>query len=598
LIIHVVNSILQAMNKLLFPFSLLVLLMFGLVSLVQADQTPIHANKQQVVVFGGDYNYPPFEYLNAQGEPEGFNVDLVRALAREMGLQIKIELRSWPEVRNRLETGKIDAIIGMFNTPERDKKVDFTIPHFISSYSLFVRDGSDIKEFDDIRNRKVILQLDDLGYDYVKEEGLTDQIITKANWAEILKSLARGEGDCAIVSRIQGVLFINDLKLENIHAVGQPILQQKYCAAVREGNSSLLAVLNEGLSTLKATGEYNVIYEKWFGVYEEKLVSREKLIRYAVLTTTFLVCVLLLVGVWIKMLRRQVRKKTLELQLELKERLITEQRLLENEQQLIAQNEEYETLNEELNERNELIQNINEQLIVAREKAEESNRLKSAFLANMSHEIRTPMNGIIGFSALLARKELSEEKRHQYFTLVNNNAQRLLTLLNDILDISKIETGQIVISKRPVLLHDIFAELKTIFHPQAKDKQIELIFSAPVGEKMELNTDKQRLFQVVANLIGNSLKFTQSGSIIFGFERERNSVLFFVKDTGRGIESEHLVTIFDRFNQGNSSNSNDGTGLGLAIAKSLVEMLGGTIWAKSEMGVGSEFFFTIPLNGN
>ncbi len=586
------------MNKLLFPFSLLVLLMFGLVLLVQADQTPIQANKQQVVVFGGDYNYPPFEYLNAQGEPDGFNVDLVRALAREMGLQIKIELRSWPEVRNRLETGKIDAIIGMFNTPERDKKVDFTIPHLISSYSLFVRDGSDIKDFEDIRNRKVIVQQDDLGHDYVKEEGLTDQIITKANWAEILKSLARGEGDCAIVSRIQGVLFINDLNLTNIHAVGQPILQQKYCAAVREGNASLLAILNEGLSTLKATGEYNAIYEKWFGVYEEKLVSRANLVRYTVWAIIILGSIILFVGVWIKMLRRQVRKKTLELQLELKERMVTEQRLLENEQQLVAQNEEYETLNEELNERNEIIKKINEQLILAREKAEESNRLKSAFLANMSHEIRTPMNGIVGFSALLARKELSEDKRSQYFSLVNNNAQRLLTLLNDILDISKIETGQIVITPKPVQLHDIFAELKTIFHPQAESKQLELILKTPKFEQIEVITDKQRLFQVLANLVGNALKFTHSGNVTFGFELQNNFVLCFVKDTGRGIESEHLEPIFDRFNQGNSNGSNDGTGLGLAIAKSLVEMLGGAIWAKSEMGVGSEFYFTIPLNSN
>ena len=585
------------MNRLL---SFWVFLMsLGLITYpVQADTLSQKQTQEPVIVVGGDYNYPPFEYLNAKGQPEGFTIDLARAVAKEMGLCIKIELRSWPEVRHRLETGKIDAIMGMFYTPERDKKVDFSVPHFISSYSLFVRDGSDIKEFEDVHNRKVIVQLDDLGYDYIKERHLTTQIITKANWAEILKSLANGEGDCAIVSRVQGVLLINDLDLKNIHAVGQPIIQQKYCTAVREGNSSLLATFNEGLSTLKATGEYDEIYEKWFGVYEDKLISRQKLVRLILWMLLPLVGVALLIGTWVVLLRRQVRRKTLELNLELKERRETERKLVENEQRLVIQNEEAEALNEELKEQNIIIESINEQLNFAREKAEESNRLKSAFLANMSHEIRTPLNGIVGFSALLARKELTEAKRSQYFELVNNNAQRLLALLSDILDISKIETGQIVIITRPVLLYDVFVELKTLFQAQAESKHVELILATSVVERIEVITDKQRLFQVLANLIGNALKFTTSGNVTFGFELQDQFVLCFVKDTGKGIEQAYLETIFDRFNQGKPNGSSDGTGLGFAIAKSLVGLLGGGIWAKSEVGVCSEFFFTIPLNCN
>ena len=132
---------------------------------MQSDKLSHRQAQQPVIVVGGDYNYPPFEFLNAKGEPEGFTIDLARAVGEEMGFQIIFELKSWPEVRNRLETGKMDAIMGMFYTPERDNKVDFTVQYFISSYSLFVRDGSDIKEFEDIRNKKVIVQLNDLGYD-------------------------------------------------------------------------------------------------------------------------------------------------------------------------------------------------------------------------------------------------------------------------------------------------------------------------------------------------------------------------------------------------------------------------------------------------
>ena len=551
-------------------------------------------NSDSIIVIGGDYNYPPFEYLNAKGEPDGFNVDVVRAVAKEMGLHIKIELGPWSEVRKLLEDGKIDALMGMYYSSERDKKVDFSIPHFISSYSLFVRDSSNIKEFKDIRNRKVIAQLDDLGYDYIKENHITSHIISKGDWKETLKSLSRGEGDCAIVSRVQGVMLIHNLNLKNIHAVGQPILQQKYCMAVAEGNSGLLATFNEGLSTLKATGQYEVIYEKWFGLYEEKVVSKDKLIRFILWLLIPLVGAMLLVGAWVTMLRRQVLRKTKELELELKEHKITEQKLVENEQRLTVQNEEYAVVYEELKWRNSMIESINEQLTIAKEKAEDSNRLKSAFLANMSHEIRTPLNGIVGFSALLARKELSETKRNQYSEIVNNNAQRLLALLSDILDFSKIETGQIVITLRPVVLNEVFAELFAIYQPQVESKQLKLILNTSVEGEVLVNTDKQRLFQVLINLLSNALKFTSAGEIVFGYEVQGHQVCCYVRDSGIGIEPAYLVTIFERFSQGNPEHSRQGTGLGLAIAKSLVALLGGEIWVNSKVGEGSTFYFTIP----
>jgi len=135
------------MNRLLCLSGFVMLLGWSSAYPMQSDTWLYQQAHQAVIVVGGDYNYPPFEYLNAKGQPEGFSIDLARAFGKEMGFQIKFELRSWIEVRNRLETGKIDAIMGMFYTPERNKKVDFTVPYFISSYSLFVRDGSDIKEF-------------------------------------------------------------------------------------------------------------------------------------------------------------------------------------------------------------------------------------------------------------------------------------------------------------------------------------------------------------------------------------------------------------------------------------------------------------------
>ncbi len=576
-----------------------VFLLFILALPIQARPQPVSPANQSdsIIMFGGDFQYPPFEYLNAEGKPEGFNIDIARAVAKEMGLNIDITLGPWSKIRESIESGRIDALMGMFYSSERDKKVDFSIPHFIASYSLFVRDGSEIKGLSDLKSSTAIAQLGDLGHDYLVETQVAKTIITKSNWVETLKSLSNGEGDCAIVSRIQGVMLIKQLNLKNIHSVGQPFLQRKYCMAVKEGNSNLLAKFNEGLSIIKTTGEFDEIYENWFGLYERKTMSRWEALTFLAWYLLPLVGVALLGVAWLWMLRKQVRRKTLELQLEVKERQLNEQKLVESEHQLKLQNEEYETLYQSVKKQNAIIETINSQLVQAKEKAEENDQLKSAFLANMSHEIRTPLNGIVGFSALLSNGNLSQIKRDQYVAVVTNCSDRLLTLLTDILDISKIETGQITLAFSPVVLDEVFSEVFTLFYPQTELKKIELTYTGMDDQSsIMVYTDKQRLFQILINLLSNAMKFTYSGEISFGYKVDGAQVCCFVKDMGVGIEPEYLDKIFGRFSQGNPTHPNQGgTGLGLAIVKSLVTLLGGKIWVESEVGRGSTFFFTLPL---
>ena len=217
----------------------------------------------------GDFNYPPFEYLGEQNQAEGFNVDVMNAVANAMGIKVEIDLGPWEEVMPQLKKGEIDALLGMFKTVERDKDFDFSVPHFIGSYTVFVRKDSAIQSIDDAKDKTIIVQQSDLGHDYVKENGLDSKIITKSDWSEVLNSLSRGEGDCAIVSRLQGLRFLDKQATTNVKAVGPPIIQEKYGFAVANGNSALLSVLNEGLSIIKTNGEYDAIYKKWFGVYDE-----------------------------------------------------------------------------------------------------------------------------------------------------------------------------------------------------------------------------------------------------------------------------------------------------------------------------------------
>jgi PAS domain S-box-containing protein len=237
----------------------------------------------------------------------------------------------------------------------------------------------------------------------------------------------------------------------------------------------------------------------------------------------------------------------------------------------------------------------------AKLKAEESDKLKSAFLANMSHEIRTPLNGILGFSELLKRKNLPSDKRHFYTDIINSNGKQLLKIISDIIDISKIESGQIVIDRTFCSVSSILGELYGFFQNELKSREkskIELIKDGDqLDQDLVLNCDEIRLRQILTNLLSNAVKFTSKGCIRFGYEIKRNFVEFYVKDTGIGIKQEYQSFVFERFRQANESVSREygGTGLGLAICKSLVELMGGKIWVFSEEYQGSEFRFSLPM---
>ncbi|MBN2174013.1 MAG: PAS domain S-box protein [Bacteroidales bacterium] len=248
---------------------------------------------------------------------------------------------------------------------------------------------------------------------------------------------------------------------------------------------------------------------------------------------------------------------------------------------------------------------MEEDLITAKEKAEESDKLKSAFLANMSHEIRTPMNSIIGFSQLLSEPGLDEEEKTQYIELIQNSGNDLLNLIDDIIDISKIEAGQMKVFKSQYFLDSVMKEMYISFSELIKTKedklQITLRYSPPEdAEKVILYSDIDRFKQIIRNLLNNALKFTDFGLVDFGFKVVNKSkephIEFFVRDTGIGIPKDKTSIIFESFRQANFSDTKiyGGTGLGLTITKKMVEILGGEIWVKSTEGQGSTFYFTLP----
>ncbi|WP_103070633.1 histidine kinase dimerization/phospho-acceptor domain-containing protein [Aquimarina sediminis] len=238
-----------------------------------------------------------------------------------------------------------------------------------------------------------------------------------------------------------------------------------------------------------------------------------------------------------------------------------------------------------------------EDLKIANSKAEESNRLKSAFLANMSHEIRTPMNGIIGFSELLKKPKLSTNDQKKYLDIIEKSGKRMLGIINDIIDISKIESGQMVVSKSPVNIDNLLRYVHTFSKPLTEEKSLKLQLSKlHKKHKLVVYTDKEKVYAILTNLINNAIKYSDSGTIEYGYTIKNGFVEFFIKDEGMGISSKNREIIFKRFVRENDADKKaiQGTGLGLSITKAYVEMLGGKIWIDSKENKGTSVYFTIP----
>jgi PAS domain S-box-containing protein len=244
----------------------------------------------------------------------------------------------------------------------------------------------------------------------------------------------------------------------------------------------------------------------------------------------------------------------------------------------------------------------NQELILAKNRAEESDRLKTAFLANMSHEIRTPMNGILGFTSLLENPSLSTETMQGYIDIIKKSGERLLGTVNDLIDISKLETGQVSVVNDDTYINELMDNLHNFFFPETSAKGLQLHCQKSVSDQyLTIQTDEQKLHSVLTNLVKNAIKYTKQGSVEFGYREIRkgnNAMLeFYIKDTGIGIPKERQQAVFNRFEQADIEDRHayEGSGLGLAIAKTLVEMLGGEIWLESTVDVGSTFYFTIPF---
>ena len=283
-----------------------------------ADLEAAGRGKSRIVI-GGDRDFPPYEYLDANGEPAGFNVDLTRAIARRMNLSVDIRLNTWNRVRQGLEAGDIDAIQTLFYSPERDATFDFSPPSTRVQYAIFVRAGSpEPADLVQLAGREILVMEGDIMHDLVRDKGL-ERILPAPTQEEALRRLAAGEGDCALAAKIPALYWIEKNGWRNLKVAGRPVLSAEACFATPHGKTELLAQLAEGLAALKATDEYRQIQAKWLGPYEPPRLGFRKMLQIVLGAALPLLALLLASILWSRSLQRRVDRRTQELQQRTKE---------------------------------------------------------------------------------------------------------------------------------------------------------------------------------------------------------------------------------------------------------------------------------------
>lgn len=294
-------------------------------ALVMADGTYRHLHAKwfaalelpshRRIVIGGDHNYPPFEYLDENDRPAGFNVELTRAIAQEVGLDIEIRLGPWAGIRQELARSKIDAIQGMLYSPERDLTFDFTPPHTVNHCVSVIRkgEGAPPTTVGELTGKRIVVQQGDIMHDFVVENGLKDQVSVVDAQEDALRELSEGKHDCALVARMTALYWIKKHGWNNLTVGRRPLLSPQYCYAVPQNHKALLAQFSEGLKILEETGEYRRIYEKWLGAYEKSPSGLATTLRHIAMGAAPLLLILLAFLLWSWSLRKQVANRTAEL---------------------------------------------------------------------------------------------------------------------------------------------------------------------------------------------------------------------------------------------------------------------------------------------
>ncbi len=532
-----------------------------------------------VVHVGGGWDFPPYEFINQDGQPDGYNVELVMAIAEVMGLSVEFKLGHWPQMREKLQTGEIDLLQGMFYTPERALMNDFSNPHSNVNHAIFARKGMPtLKSLNDLHGKDVIVPRGSLMHDFLVRQGNEHQLILTDTPADALRLLASGRHDYAGVGLLAGIYLSRESKLTNIVPVNQSVVSYQYCFAVKKGNANLLSKVNEGLAILKKTGQFQEINKKWFGVLDSQRIRWQEIIKYVLVAVVPLLFILFGTIFWSRTLKKQVAQRTEALTQALNELQINQKQLVQADK-MVALGTLVSGVAHEINNPNGLILLSLPTLVKA--------HYDTAEILDEYYD----EHGDFQLAGLPYSRMKSEIPR--IFDEVQDSAQRIKRIVLELKDFSRRDDNA---DKGLIDLNKSLATAVRL--AEANIKKATRCFSVAYGDNLpEIYGNAQRVEQVIINLILNACQALPDSDkkvqLTTCFQEKSGRVVLQLKDEGIGIHPEHLSQLTDPFFT--TKRESGGTGLGLSVSDSIVKDHGALLLFESTPGKGTIVNLSFPV---
>lgn len=527
----------------------------------------------ETIIIGGDYSYPPYEFIDESGQPSGYNVELTRAIAEVMGMNIEFRLDEWSVVREALTNGEIDALQGMVSSPERGKMFRFSPPHAIVHQSIFSRRGeASAITLQQLKGKQVVVQKNGIMHDYLLQNNVGAIVSTAETHADALRQLSAGKHDFALVANLPGLYLEQELGLSNIIPVGQPFQAQEYGYAVLKDNQALLARFSEGLAILNNTGRQQQIYNKWLGSLQDRGIPWREIGKITAWATAFLLIILSATVIWNRLLRRQVNKRTEELRIQ---------------QQQLIQADKMTSLGILVSGVAHEINNPTSLLLLNLPILQDAWHDSQQTLEKRYHEEGDFLLGGLAYSQM--RDEIPA-----LLDDMQKGAKRIKRIVNDLKDFSRQEADDI---QETFNLNDIVTTATRLMDNTIQKSTAN--FSVQLASYLpDSKGNAQRIEQVIINLIVNACQaldnHNQSIVINTFYLPTLNLVGLDVTDQGQGIAEADLPRLLDPFFT--TRREQGGTGLGLSISGGIVKAHGGQLEFAAHQPRGTRVRMTIACN--